>query len=128
MPMRLMLVDDDENDLLFTRLALQRSGVDYEVFAFERAEEALTLLRNDPAHGIDIILLDINMPGLDGFGFLAAFEALPALRNVAVVMLTSSSDPSDQQRASLHRSVRGFLIKPLSRVDAASLTELIRKQ
>ena len=128
MPMRLMLVDDNEDDLLFTRLALQRSGVDYEVFAFERAEEALALLRNDPAHGIDTILLDINMPGLDGFGFLAAFEALPASLNVVVVMLTSSSDPSDQQRASLYRSVRGFLIKPLSRVDAASLSELIRKQ
>ena len=128
MPMRLMLVDDNENDLLFTRLALQRSGVDCEVFAFERAEEALALLRDDPAHDIDIILLDINMPGLDGFGFLAAFEALPASRHVAVVMLTSSSDPSDQQRAFLHRSVRRFLIKPLSKVDAASLIELIRKQ
>lgn len=127
MPMRLMLVDDNENDLLFTSLALQRSGVDYEVFAFERAEEALALLRNDPAHGINTILLDINMPCLDGFGFLAAFEALPESRNVAVVMLTSSSDPSDRHRASLHSSVRGFLIKPLSKDDAASLSALIRK-
>lgn len=130
MPRRVMLVDDNENDLLFTRIALQRCGVDYEICEFERAENALGLLSNDPGHGIDIILLDINMPGMDGFDFLAAFEALPASHRgeVVIVMLTSSSDPSDRQRASRHPSVRGFLNKPLDRAAAAGLSELIGRQ
>lgn len=64
---------------------------------------------------------------MDGFDFLVAFEALPASRDVAVVMLTSSSDPSDQRRASLHRSVRAFLNKPLTQVDASSQAEMTGK-
>ena len=125
MPIRVMLVDDNPDDLLFTRIALQRSGVDYEVIEFERAEQALELMGTVPDHGVSLILLDINMPCMDGFGFLSAFEALPTSRHVSVVMLTSSSDPSDEQRATLHRSVRAFLNKPLSRIDANSLAKLI---
>lgn len=127
MPIRMMLIDDNQDDLLFTRLALKRSGLDCEVIEFERAEKALELLGTDAARGVDLILLDINMPGMDGFHFLVEFEALSASRDVAVVMLSSSSDPSDQWRAAQHRSVRGFLNKPLTQVDATSLAEMILK-
>jgi CheY-like chemotaxis protein len=130
MPRRVILVDDNENDLLFTRIALQRCGVEFDVREFERADDALGLLTRNSDHGIELILLDINMPGMDGFDFLKAFEALPAAHRfgVAVVMLTSSSDPSDRQRADSYSSVRGFLQKPLDRAAAAGLVELIGRQ
>ncbi|MDP3166805.1 MAG: response regulator [Hydrogenophaga sp.] len=121
------MIDDNENDLLFTRIALQRCGVDYEVRGVERAQEALQMLTTDPAHGIDLILLDINMPVMDGFGFLRAFEALPAEQrgHTVVVMLSSSSDPVDRARAAGHACVRGFLSKPLDKTAAANLIHLV---
>jgi len=87
MSCRVMMVDDNDNDLLFTRLMLQRSGVDYEVQAFERAEQALRHLSETPDHGVSLILLDINMPVMNGFAFLAAFEALPPARREGVSVL-----------------------------------------
>lgn len=122
-----MLVDDNENDLLFTHIALQRCGVEYEISKFERAEEALKWLISDPLHGVDLILLDINMPGMGGFDFLEVFESIPLIqrRDSVVVLLTSSSDPADRQRASRYATVRGFLSKPLDRTVAGSLVDLI---
>ncbi|MDP1781247.1 response regulator [Hydrogenophaga sp.] len=130
MSCRVLMVDDNENDLLFTRIALQRSGVDFEIHGFERAQEALKMLAGTPEHGIDLILLDINMPVMDGFGFLQAFDALPASQrgHAVVVMLSSSSDPADRARASAHPSVKGFLNKPLSKTAAADLIGLVQKR
>lgn len=126
MTCRVMMVDDNDNDLLFTRLILQRSGVGYDILGFERAAEALEHLRSTPDHGVAIILLDINMPVMNGFEFLEAFEALtPAQRGDAVVlMLSSSADPTDRERASRHACVKGYLTKPLERQVAAVLPVL----
>ncbi|WP_409639347.1 two-component system response regulator [Hydrogenophaga sp.] len=127
MSCRVMMVDDNDNDLLFTRLMLQRSGVDYEVLAYERAEQALRYLSDTPHHGVSLILLDINMPVMNGFAFLAAFEQLPPAQRegVRVLLLTSSSDPADQARAAQFDCVKGYLTKPLDKVTAAGLTRCL---
>jgi len=123
MPPRVMMVDDNDSDLLYTRVTLQRCGEPCEVMAFERAQDALGHLRATPGHGVRLILLDINMPVMDGFAFLDAFEALPPeQRGQAVVaMLSSSSDPADRARAQAYPSVSDYLTKPLNRQLAASL-------
>lgn len=126
MTCRVMMVDDNDNDLLFTRLMLDRSAKGYEVLSFERAAEALEHLRKTPDHGVDIILLDINMRVMNGFDFLEAFDQLePAQRGSAVVlMLSSSADPADRERAARHAVVKGYLTKPLDRQVAAALPVL----
>lgn len=123
MPPRVMMVDDNDSDLLYTRVTLQRCGEPCEVMAFERAQDALAHLRGTPGHGVRLILLDINMPVMDGFAFLDAFEALPpGQRGQAVVaMLSSSSDPADRTRALAYTSVADYLTKPLDRTLAANL-------
>jgi CheY-like chemotaxis protein len=128
MPPRVMMVDDNDSDLLYTRVTLQRCGEPCEVLAYERAQDALEHLRQTPAHGVRLVLLDINMPVMDGFAFLDAFEALaPEQRAGAVVaMLSSSSDPADRSRALAYPSVAGYLTKPLDRAEAADLLRRTR--
>jgi CheY-like chemotaxis protein len=115
MPGRVMVVDDSEADRFFAQIMLERWGQGVSVQGFESAREALLHLQQ-PGHGVGLVLLDINMPGMDGWGFLAACETWPALaRGPGVVMLTSSPDPADRQRAQAHDRVLGFITKPLSR-------------
>ncbi len=123
MPHRVMLIDGSEADLLYAEIMLQRCGEAWEISRFESARAALAALHDDTA--ADLILLDINMPGLDGFGFLEAYERLPRRSRTPVVMLTSSPDPADRARALRHRCVKDYLTKPLDRDAAASLAQLL---
>ena len=112
---RVVLIDDSEPDLLFSTLMVERSGAARAVQAFDSAREALAWLDSPEAHDVDLILLDINMPGMDGFEFLREFEARsPGSAAPPIVMLTSSPDPDDQRRAQAHASVRGYLVKPIT--------------
>jgi CheY-like chemotaxis protein len=127
MARRIMLIDDYESDLLFTRLMLERCDQQYEVVEYDSAQEALQYLQSHPGHGISVILLDINMPGMNGFEFLQAYEMLAATKQAeaVVVMLTSSPDPRDRARAESFGSVRGYITKPIDKATASGLIKLI---
>ncbi len=118
-----MVVDDSDADLLFARIVLERAEAGFEVLPFDTARDALARLQDASAEPVDVVLLDINMPGMNGFDFLDAFERLPPERrhSAVVVMLTSSPDPGDRERALAHRCVRGYITKPMSRQAAADL-------
>ncbi|MFN9746842.1 MAG: response regulator [Betaproteobacteria bacterium] len=119
-----LLVDDSEPDRLFASIVLGRSGWPLEVREFESAADALAALETAPRPPA-IILLDINMPGMDGFAFLRAFEQLPEerRRGTSVVMLSSSPLDSDREHALSHAAVKDYLVKPLSVQQARSLAE-----
>lgn len=117
-----LLIDDSEPDRLYASIMLARSGHPLAVREFESAAEALAVLASSP-HPPNIILLDINMPGMDGFEFLDAYERLPEANRgeTVIVMLTSSPLDSDRERALSHSAVKEVIVKPLNVPQAQSL-------
>lgn len=118
-----MLIDDDEADNYYHRMVIERSGCADEIRCFQRAERALDFLDAAGERRPDLILLDINMPAMNGWDFLDAYRDLAEFReDVVVVMLTTSLNPDDRARARTIDAVADFKIKPL---DDAALTEIL---
>lgn len=120
---QVLVIDDSDPDLLYARIVLEATHVAGEVLTFGTAEEALVWLQRPEGHHADLILLDINMPEMDGFEFLAAYEKLRAAERASavVVMLSSSPDPHDRQRAAAFPSVAGYVVKPIDKAEVAKL-------
>ena len=108
--LRVYLVEDDADHAMIIGRAIREVGPQTEVYAAEDGEAALAALRQDEALP-DLILLDINMPGLSGFDVLARLKADPRLARVPVVMLTSSELPADVARA-YELGASGYISKP----------------
>lgn len=118
-----MLVDDDAVCQRLYKRILDRTENVGSVLCFTYAHDALEHLQAGPDPAIDVIILDINMPRMDGFAFLeAAFPGGSGSADApAIVMLTTSQDPRDQDRAGVHHVVKGFYNKPLT---AAMIAEI----
>lgn len=128
MSKKVIMIDDNEDDLLFTRIAFERCGREADLVQFVKAQDALAYLVSGELTEPALVLLDINMPGMSGFNFLQAYEqlALSSCTAVIVVMLTSSNDERDKERAFRSPMVKGYLTKPISRPKAAELLDLLR--
>lgn len=122
-----MLIDDSDADLLYSRIVIERAGIAREVLAFEFARDALAYLGGPSAHQVDLILLDINMPGMNGFEFLVEYERLCRDRRepAVVVMLTASPDPADRERAMTFGCVKGYVTKPIDLPAVRQLSDLV---
>ena len=125
---RVLIIDDSDADLLYTRIVMERSGVASDVVTLESARDALALLADATSAPFSLVLLDINMPGMNGFEFLQALQDQPCAREHApvVVMLTSSPDPADRAQALACPLVKGYVVKPLDLAAAQALVELVR--
>jgi CheY-like chemotaxis protein len=124
----IVVVDDSEPDLLLAELLLSHSLPQAQVRCFDQAAEALRYLATPAGAQTDLVLLDINMPGMDGFQFLQAYDAAFAdgRNHAPVVMLTSSPDRQEHQRALAHEPVREVMVKPPSVASFKALAERLR--
>jgi CheY-like chemotaxis protein len=121
MKKNILLVDDDEIFNFVNQKALQHAGVASEIHIALSGRQGLDLLnsylignRSLP----DVILLDLNMPVMDGFTFLEAFQRIkmPGNKPISIIIVTSSSDPRDKERAKSF-GIKTFLTKPISQQD-----------
>jgi CheY-like chemotaxis protein len=105
-----LLVDDDPDDVELTRMMLGQARLTLDVSFSNSGAEALARLKN--GRGPDLILLDLNMPLMDGLDMLRALKRDPQLRSIPVVILTTSQNPDDRAPSWRLRAA-GFLTKPM---------------
>ncbi len=127
-----MLIDDNGIDLFGNQKLIEKVVDDAEILTFIRATKAidfLTSLKNQPPADFlftpDIILLDINMPEMDGFAFLDAYGRLQneSLSKTKIYMLSSSTSLKDRIDVDRHDACEGFISKPLS---CGKISEILR--
>jgi CheY-like chemotaxis protein len=122
-----LLVDDDPTTNFINKLLLTRMGVAEQVLVAENGEQALRTLHQTctaPAAAVcpRLILLDLNMPVLNGLAFLEAYAQMPLAHQqaIVIVMLTTSLHPVDLARAE-ELPIAGFLNKPLTQEKVTAL-------
>lgn len=127
--MNILLVEDNPADARLVREALTEGGVIATLHWVPSGEDALRHLRpRDPqaaAGRPDLVLLDLNLPGLNGHELLAEIKGDPALLRIPVVVLTSSANPSDVL-AAYGAHANAYLIKPEDYDEFLSLVGSIR--
>jgi two-component system chemotaxis sensor kinase CheA len=118
-PGRILVVDDALTVRELQRSILERAG--FEVRVATDGRDALARLAEEPA---DLVLTDIEMPNLDGFGLTEAIRADPGLANVPVLILTSRASDADRQRG-LDAGADGYIVK--SGFDQGSLISAVQR-
>ena len=111
----IMMVDDEEVDQMLYGRIVERSDHAKRIVSFQDAKKALTHLVDASEPVPELVLLDVNMPNMDGFGFLS--ELATRMDNASapiIVMLTTSFNPADEKRAREFDLVHGFRNKPLT--------------
>ena len=117
-PVTILLVEDDPGDQKLIKLSLERQRISNDVFVAETAEEALDYLSRSKAGDsecppIDLILLDLNMPGMGGKEFLRRIKEDDQLDTIPVVILTTSNSDQDiLESYKLHAA--GYIKKPVT--------------
>ena len=112
--LNILLVEDDEVDVMNVRRAFERNNVSNPLFVAGNGLEALEMLRSDEIpKERRLILLDLNMPKMNGIEFLQALRSDPELASLPVVVLTTSNDDQDKIDA-YNLNVAGYLLKPVT--------------
>jgi CheY-like chemotaxis protein len=91
-----LIVDDQPFDAELTRRVLQSCGTEHEIVVVSDGEEALREL--DKTYDFDVVILDLNLPKIDGFEVLKELSSKPFLSDIPVLVLSSSRNEADRMR------------------------------
>jgi CheY-like chemotaxis protein len=117
--MLILIADDDADDRMFLEQALRQNGYTHEIRSVENGEELLDYLNHRGAYTAataprpTLLILDLNMPRMNGFQALAAIKESPSMRRLPVVVMSTSSADEDVVR-SYNLGVNSFVIKPFN--------------
>ena len=124
-----LLAEDNDNDVLTLREALRRAGIEIPLQIVEDGDEAIAYLRgvgkfaNRAEYPLpDLFLLDLRMPGRDGFEVLEWLRQQPSLAPLRTIVLTTSEEISDVDRA-YALGANSFLTKPMDLLDFGNTLE-----
>ena len=114
----ILLIEDDELDVISVKRSLKRLNTDYELFTAYNGIEALEMLRGKgdepPMQPLpNLILLDLNMPKMNGIEFLKMLRSDSSLKHIKVFVMTTSGEDNDR-KVTESLGVSGYLIKPLN--------------
>lgn len=111
----IVLIDDDPINNLINKRLINKLNLSPQIIEFLEAEKALTFIGSTNKKQETLILLDINMPVMNGWDFLCQYADLEYIRKDRIIMLSSSIDHHDRQRSEEFNYVYGFIEKPLTR-------------
>jgi CheY-like chemotaxis protein len=116
--LNVLLIDDNEDDILLFRLATKSISKDHKVLSVNDARQAMELLQGksrERSHPLpDLLVVDLKMPGITGFEFLAWLRDQPKLRFLPALVLSGSGLQADIEEA-YKLGARGYLTKPFDR-------------
>lgn len=115
----ILLIDDDEATIFYYKIIIDYAGCKAQVDVATNGKKAIEYIhsrieKNEPLP--DLTFLDINMPVMNGWGFMDAYSELPEVQKskMVIVMLTSSLNPDDEENADRYSDIAEFRIKPLT--------------
>lgn len=111
----IMLVEDDYLDVISVQRAFKKLNVNHELHTAHNGIDALAMIKGTGVEKVvpDIILLDINMPKMNGFEFLTELRNDGEFMHIKVFILTTSAEEYDKEKAKA-LGVSGYIIKPVN--------------
>jgi CheY-like chemotaxis protein len=123
-PITVLIIDDDEDDRFFMEQAFKTDSPATQLYLAPGGQQALDLLGS--AHPLpDVVILDLNMPGLNGFEVLERLKQSAQHRHIPVVILTTSDSSDDQERCR-QLGATEFITKPTTYDGLSDVARRIR--
>ena len=126
----ILLAEDNRGDVLLIREALERHNVTHELHVFldgqAMLDYAMSIGGSPPTTETDLLLLDLNLPKLDGLAVLQRFRDIPACTHTPVIIVTSSNLPRDRDKLA-HLGISHYFRKPVGYEAYMQLGGIVRQ-